>query len=72
MYLQFKFHNSVGFFRVEKILNTPSYGGEVKPSVPYRRFTACNRSLNVTLKSGIFFRQTRVPLAFYQIKTIGA
>jgi len=25
----------------------PSFGGEVKPSVPCRRFTACKRSLNL-------------------------
>jgi len=28
-----------------------SRGGEVKPSVPSRSFTACKRSLNVTWKS---------------------
>ena len=27
------------------ILSTPSVGGEVKPSVPCRRFSACKRSL---------------------------
>ena len=32
-------------FRAKKILNTPSFGGEVKPSVPCRRFAACKRSL---------------------------
>ena len=45
---------AVGFFRAKKILSTFSFGGEVKPSVPYHRFTACKRSLNVTWKSGIF------------------
>ena len=40
---------AVGIFRAKK-----SFGGEVKPSVPCRRFTACKRSLNVTWKSGIF------------------
>ena len=45
---------AVGFFRAKKILSSPSFGGEVKPSVPCRRFTACKRSLNVTWKSGIF------------------
>ena len=49
----FKFAGSnpteaVGFF------STPSFGGEVKPSVPCRRFTACKRSLNIMWKSGIF------------------
>ena len=37
---------AVGFLRGEKILRTPSFGGEVKPSVPCRRFAACKRSLN--------------------------
>ena len=32
--------------RKKEILSTPSFGGEVKPSVPCRRFTACKRSLN--------------------------
>ena len=45
---------AVGFFRAKKILSTPSFGREVKPFVPCRRFTACKRSLNVTWKSGIF------------------
>jgi len=39
----------------EKILSTASFGGEVKPSVPCRSFTACKRSLNITSKSA--FRQ---------------
>jgi len=33
-------------FKGEKILSTPSFGREVKPSVPCRRFAACKRSLN--------------------------
>ena len=33
-------------FKGEKILSTHSFGGEVKPSVPCRRFAACKRSLN--------------------------
>ena len=33
-------------FKGEKILNTLSFGGEVKPSVPCRRFATCKRSLN--------------------------
>jgi hypothetical protein len=37
---------AVGFLRVKKILSTPSFGGEVKPSVPCPRFAACKRSLN--------------------------
>ena len=30
----------------KKTLSTPSFGGEVKPSVPCRRFAACKRTLN--------------------------
>ena len=37
---------AVGFLRAKKILSTPSFGGEVKPSVPCRRFVACKKSLN--------------------------
>jgi len=43
----FKSGRSRRIFRVKKILSTPSFGGEVKPSVPCRRFTACKRSLNL-------------------------
>ena len=46
---------AVGFLGRKKILSTPSFGGEVKPSVPRRSFTACKRSQNVTRKSA--FRQ---------------
>jgi hypothetical protein len=42
-------------FQGEKIPSTPSFGGEVKPAVPCRRFAACKRSLNITWKSA--FRQ---------------
>ena len=42
-------------FRGQKILSTPSFGGEAKPSAPCRSFTTCKRSLNVTWKSA--FRQ---------------
>ena len=34
-------------FQGKKILSTPSFGGEVKLSVPCRRFAACKRSLNL-------------------------
>jgi hypothetical protein len=34
-------------FKGEKILSTPSFEGEVKPSVPCRRFAACKRSLEL-------------------------
>jgi hypothetical protein len=45
---------AVGFFRA-KNYSTPSFGGEIKPSVLCRSFTACKRSLNVTRKTA--FRQ---------------
>jgi len=40
----------------EKILSTPSFGGEVKPSVLRRRFAAFKRSLNVGKITGQHFR----------------
>ena len=42
----FKPGRSRRIFKSEKILSTPSFGGEVKPSVSCRRFAACKRSLN--------------------------
>jgi hypothetical protein len=33
------------YFKGDKICSTPSFGGEVKLSVPCRRFTACKRTL---------------------------
>jgi hypothetical protein len=42
---RFKPSLSHRIFQGEKILSTPSFGGEVKPSVPCRRFAACKRSL---------------------------
>jgi hypothetical protein len=44
-------------FRAKK-----SFGGEVKPSVPCRSFTACKRFLNVTCKS-TFRQNSRTSLA---------
>jgi hypothetical protein len=43
---KFKPSRSRRIFKDEKILSTPSFGREVKPSVPCRRFAACKRSLN--------------------------
>jgi hypothetical protein len=51
----FKPSRSRCIFKGEKILSRPSFGGEVKPSVPCCRFAACKRSLNVMWKSA--FRQ---------------
>ena len=49
----------VRIFQGQKILSTPSFGGEVKPSVPCHKFAACKRSTNVTWKST--FRQNYRP-----------
>jgi hypothetical protein len=38
-------------FQGKKIHSVPSFGGEVKPSVPCRRFAACERTLRFTWKS---------------------
>jgi hypothetical protein len=43
----FKPGRSRQILKGEKILSTPSFGGEVKPSVPCRRFAACKRSLEL-------------------------
>ena len=50
-------------FQDEKPLSTPSFGGEVKPSAPCRRFMACKRLLNATWKSGISGKTHRPFLA---------
>ena len=47
----FKPGRSRRIFKDEKILSTPSFGGEVKPSVPCHRFTACKRNVECTWKS---------------------
>ena len=44
---RFKPGRSCRIFKGEKILSTPSFWGEVKPSVPCRRFAACKRSLGL-------------------------
>ena len=43
----FKPGRSRRIFKGEKILSTPSIGGEIKPSVPCRRFAAYERSLEL-------------------------
>ena len=43
----FKPGRSRRIFRAKEILSTPSFGGEVKLSVPCRRFAACKRSLKL-------------------------
>ena len=43
----FKPGRSRRIFKAKKILSTPSFGREIKPSVPCRRFAACKRYLNL-------------------------
>ena len=43
----FKTGRSRQIFKGEEILSMPSFGGEVKASVPCRRFAACKRSLEL-------------------------
>jgi len=43
----FKPGRSRRIFKGGKIFSMPSFGGEVKPSVPCRRFAACKRSLEL-------------------------
>jgi hypothetical protein len=59
----FKPGRSRRIFKGEKILSTPSFGGDVKPSVPCRRFAACKRLLNVPLKSCIQAKLSAMILA---------
>ena len=40
-------------FKGEKTLSMPSFRGEVKPSVPCRRFTACKRTLECIVEVGL-------------------
>jgi hypothetical protein len=56
----FKPARSCRIFQGEKIPSTPSFGGEVKPAGPCRRFAACKTSLNATWKSA--FRQNSLLL----------
>ena len=44
---EFKPGRSRRIYKAEKILSTPSFGGELKLSVPCRRFAACKRFLNL-------------------------
>jgi hypothetical protein len=49
----FKPGRSRRIFKGGKILSTHSFGREVKPWVPCRRFAACKRSLKCTVEVGI-------------------
>jgi hypothetical protein len=50
-----------GFLRVIKIRSTTSFGGEVKPSVPRRRFTACKRTLRAWIELVILVSKIQRP-----------
>jgi len=50
---------AVRIFQGVKIRSMPSFGWELKPSVPCCRYAACKRSLNVTWESA--FRQNYRP-----------
>jgi hypothetical protein len=50
-----------GFLRVIKIRSTTSFGGEVKPSVPCRRFTACKRTLRALIE--MFLKQNSAAIS---------
>jgi hypothetical protein len=49
-------------FRAKNILSMPSFGGEVKPSVPCRGFAACKRSLN-GVENASFRQNYRTPFS---------
>ena len=55
-----------------KVLSTPSFGGEVKPSVPCRSFTACKRSLNVTWKSAYWTKFSDISRSQFHLPPLGA
>ena len=57
---------AVGFLRAKIILSTPSFGGEVAPSVPCRRFTACKRTLECMWKPA-FLSKITGPVSCSQI-----
>ena len=67
----FKPDRSRWTFQGEKILSTPSFGREVKPSVPCRRFTACKRSLNVS-GSRVFSGKIHLPFLAHVVPHLAA
>jgi hypothetical protein len=44
---------TMDFSGEKKILSAPSFGGEVKPSVPCRSFAACKKFLSITVEVAI-------------------
>ena len=69
---EFKPDGSRWIFQSEKILSTPSFRGEVKPSVPFRRFTACKRSLNVNVEVGAFSGKIHRPFLAHVVPPLPA
>jgi len=61
----FKPDQSRWIFQGEKILSTPSFGREVKPCVPCRRYAACKRSLN--WRGSRNFRQNYPPILAHKV-----
>jgi hypothetical protein len=56
-----------GFLRVIKIRSTTSFGGEVKPSVSCRRFTACKRNLRAWIE--MFRKQNLTAISHPSLQT---
>ena len=54
----FKPGRSRRIFQGKKIRSTPSFEGEVKPSVPCRKFTACKRTLQCNVEVDILGKIT--------------
>ena len=65
----FKPDRSRRIFKGEKILSTPSCGGEVKPSVPCRRFTAGKRTLECIVEVGISRQNHRLSFSLTNSST---
>jgi hypothetical protein len=61
---------AVRIFKDENVPSTSSFGGEVKPSVPCRRFATCKRAVNVTWKSA--FRQNYRILFLFHLSLPGS
>ena len=58
-------------FSGEKILSAPSFGGEVMPSVPCRKFTACKWNPKVTWKSPLSAKFSEIPRPYFHLPLLG-
>ena len=63
---------SLRIFGAKKILSTPSFGGEVKPSVPCRRFEACKRSLNLRVSRNLGKITVQISRPHFQLSLLGS